>query len=175
MPLHIIATVGADGTVGCKGELPWHSPPASQARRRYTDQSPLIIGRRAFEETTVFGHRPGLTPTTLVLSEDEQYSTPAGIEHCQMIRRCVARLAPSLAPAEPIYLTGGRTTLTRGLDWANTVTFIRLAETYAGDTAPSLSETTWTQEGVTAQESYTIERYAREDASLPSPQRQHTD
>lgn len=171
MPLHLIATIGADGTAGRTGELPWFSPTATQIRRQFTDQSPLIIGRRAVEETELFDHRHQVAPPTIVLSEDTQYQAPPGFEHCQQIRRCIARLVPTLNPNPHIYVTGGPTTLERGINWCRSVTYIRLPDTYDGTEGPSLSTDTWDQQTVPHADDCRIEQYTRVGVSIPAPER----
>ena len=114
MSLSLIYARSLNGCIGNAGRVPWHLPDDFSHFQRTTMGSPIIMGRKTYED------HDGLLPGRLniVVSRQADYQPADGIVLCDSLEAAIDRV---LKDANSIFIIGGVDLLVAGFDQASTV------------------------------------------------------
>lgn len=141
-PLAIVAAVGRNGAIGCRGRLPWRLPSDLARFRDLTMGKPIIMGRKTFQ--SIGRNLPGRE--SIVVSRDQALYLPGGVFRAADGDTAleIAEARAAAMKAEEIALIGGATlfeTMMPRVDWLY-MTFVDLAPE-ADVFFPALDEAAW--------------------------------
>ncbi|OIO19323.1 MAG: hypothetical protein CO029_02140 [Candidatus Magasanikbacteria bacterium CG_4_9_14_0_2_um_filter_41_10] len=88
MSITLVAAISKNNCIGVKGDLPWHIPEDMKRMREITRKKVLIMGRNTWESIPPH-RRPLPDRTNVVITRNESYEFPAGVERFSSIQEAV--------------------------------------------------------------------------------------
>ncbi|CAM9264243.1 unnamed protein product [Discosporangium mesarthrocarpum] len=127
-PLRIIAAVGENGVIGCRGRLPWHVPADRRLFLERTRGGVVIMGRSTFEVELKGQALAGCI--NIVLSSRREYR-PRNAYHATSLSRalCVAERLPGGV----VWVAGGRRPFEDALPLAQRLHLTLIHRCFVGD------------------------------------------
>lgn len=152
----IVAAVARNGCIGKDGGLPWRIPEDMQRYRNITMGKVVVMGRKTWESIPErFRPLPGRT--NVVLTRQEAYPLPAGVER-------YASLAAALAAhaGAEIVINGGAAVYAAALGCADALELTRVHRDVEGDTFfPALDPAVWKETAREDHDGFSFVTYRR--------------
>jgi dihydrofolate reductase len=138
MKISIIAAIGKNRELGKDNKLLWHIKEDLQRFRELTKGHPIIMGRKTWESIPE-KFRPLPNRTNIVVTRDQQYSVPAGVEKYSSVESALAS-----HPNEEMMVIGGAELYRQTIDRANRLFITHVNQTVDGDAFfPKIDPKVW--------------------------------
>ncbi|GAB6160714.1 dihydrofolate reductase [Howardella ureilytica] len=124
----IIAAYAHNRVIGNKGIIPWKIPGEQKLFRKLTTDNVVIMGRRTYEEIG----RPLPDRITIVISKSRKYSGE-NLYSADDLETAV-KLAHVLDPDKDVYLSGGESVYSEGIELADILYLTEIDMYVEGDT-----------------------------------------
>jgi dihydrofolate reductase len=133
--IYLVAAVARNGTIGAKGQLPWHLPEDLKHFKKITLGHPVIMGRRTWESLG----KPLPGRENIVISRQRGFDAP-GASVAASLPAAIA-----LCAGEPVvFVIGGAELYTAALPLADGIVLTELERDFVGDTRfPAWDRTQW--------------------------------
>jgi len=142
MDLTIIAAIAKNGVIGHNGRLPWNLAADTEHFRKTTMGSPVLVGRKTYEniERRAGGPLPG--QKNVVLTNTDDYATPEPVDTCSSIHRALITLQ-NLSDTNA-YIAGGESVYRQLLPMATRLKITNIDRVYPGDAYfPQFDDSDW--------------------------------
>lgn len=127
-----------NGLIGAGGKLPWHLPADLNYFKEKTVGHRLVMGKATF---LGMGARPLPQRTTLLLTRDQDFSLPKGVERITSLAEFIDK---NQNTAEEIFIAGGAGTYQLFLPYTKKLYRTKIRHAYAGDTHfPAVDWAAW--------------------------------
>jgi dihydrofolate reductase len=172
MNIAIIVAISEDGTIGDKGEIPWHISADLKRFKRLTMGHPIIMGRRTYESLG----KPLPGRTNIVLTQNPKFAGPEGVLVFPSLDAALDRCRKGLgdlrsgngrgqeigAQRETVFIIGGSTVYKAALPLANKLCITEVHRPVPGDTKfPDYDRREWTEVAREDGEEWSFVEYAR--------------
>ncbi len=154
--LALIAAIANNNCIGKGGKLPWHVPEDLAYFKKITKGTVVIMGRKTWESIpTAF--RPLPHRTNVVLTSQEGYAVPKGVEVYQELAKAL-----DAHRAENIMIIGGATIYNQTIDKADTLYITYIHETVHGDAFfPTIDPAVWRETDRDDRDGFSFVTYRR--------------
>jgi dihydrofolate reductase len=138
MSLSLIAAIAQNNCIGKNGALPWHLPEDLNHFKELTVGKPVLMGRKTWESIPE-KFRPLPNRTNIVVTRDQQYSVPAGVEKYSSVESALAS-----HPNEETMVIGGAELYRQTIDRADRLFITHVNQTVDGDAFfPKIDPKVW--------------------------------
>ena len=134
----IVAAVARNGCIGKDGAVPWRIPEDMQRYRAITMGKVVVMGRKTWESIPE-KYRPLAGRTNVVVTRQDEYPLPPGVER-------FAALAAALAAhaADDVVVNGGAEIYAQAMDRADALDVTHVHRDVDGDTFfPTIDPARW--------------------------------
>lgn len=138
MPVTLIAALSRNRCIGRGGQLPWHIPEDLAHFRALTAGKPVLMGRKTWESLPE-RFRPLSGRTNIVLTRQENYVLPAGVERFASFGEALAAHA-----TDDLFVIGGGDVYTEALSHADRLELTHVDQEVDGDAFfPEVNDADW--------------------------------
>lgn len=136
--LTLIAAVAKNGCIGINGKLPWHIPEDFAHFKRYTTGKVVCMGRKTWESLPP-KFRPLPNRMNVVVTRQEQYSVPSGVEVYATIDDALRQHTH-----DDVYIIGGAQLYAQTIDRADRLIITHVDWVVDGDAFfPEIKQQRW--------------------------------
>lgn len=133
LDLTLVAAVAENGVIGADGEMPWHYPRDLEHFRSTTMGSPVIMGRKTFENVREKMGGPLDGRSNVVMSSTLDEQPESNVVIARSLSAALDRAA-ELASDGVAYVIGGADVYEQTLPLASRMILTEIPERPAGDT-----------------------------------------
>jgi dihydrofolate reductase len=123
MTITLVAAISKNNCIGKNGEIPWYIPEDFKRMREITQNKVLIMGRNTWESIPKH-RRPLPKRTNIVITRNESYELPEGVERYSSIKDAVAA-----HPDEDIVSFGGQGIYKEMIEYADVLEITHVEQT----------------------------------------------
>lgn len=128
MSISLIAAVSRNGCIGKDGRIPWNIPGEQALFKQLTLHKMVLMGRKTWESIPE-RFRPLSERKNVVITRQEDYPLPSGVEHFSDIESALQAHV-----LEDVCVIGGAEIYHRTIDQADTLKLSRIDQEVEGDT-----------------------------------------
>ncbi len=134
----IVAAVARNGCIGRDGGLPWRIPEDMKRYREITMGKVVVMGRKTWESIPA-KFRPLVGRTNVVVTRQDDYSLPAGVERVDSLDAAL-----TVHAADDVVINGGGAIYAQAMDRADRLDLTHVERAVDGDTFfPAIDPATW--------------------------------
>lgn len=139
MSISLVAAISENNCIGVDNDLPWHIPEDMKRMRQLTLGKVLIMGRNTWESIPEH-RRPLPKRTNVVITRNESYELPPGVERFSSIKAAI-----DAHPDEEIVSFGGQGIFAEMIEYADTLEITHVHKTIekCGAFFPAIDPVLW--------------------------------
>lgn len=159
MNIKLIAALTDDRVIGNDGSIPWNIPGEQKHFRKETLESPVIMGRKTFENIVEKNGEPLEERLNIVLTNSENYP----YENTVVARNKQAALEAAMDSVEDqVFVAGGETVYEQFIDEADEMVLTWIKQEHQGDSYfPDFTISDWKTRAQAISDNYSIVNYER--------------